>query len=247
MSFLDVHNPHSVMAAIKHRPSGVKRIIQGPGKPSDAWEEVIELARSKKIPVAGKAGGKSEHVNDRGGRDKGGRVGGTYGELTERESTFLEDLIPEGLGANDKGLWLALDGIQDPQNLGSIFRSAAFFGVKGIIMPQDRSAALSSTTYDVSCGGVETVPFSIEVNMKRALETAKERGLWILGTSEHAKQSLTEIDSDRPWLLVLGNEEKGLRRLTEEACDLMCTIPCAGEVTSLNVSVAAGILISHLA
>ncbi len=86
----------------------------------------------------------------------------------------------------------------------------------------------------------------MQVNLQRAFEVAKENGLWILGTSEHAKESLRTIDRDRPWLLVLGNEEKGMRRLTEEACDVLCQIPPQGQVTSLNVSVAAGIFISRL-
>jgi 23S rRNA (guanosine2251-2'-O)-methyltransferase len=144
-------------------------------------------------------------------------------------------------------VWLALDSLQDPQNLGAIFRSASFFGVKGIIMTTERSAPMTSVVYDISCGGVESIPFVPVINLQRAFEKAKESGLWILGTSEHARDSVKKIESDRPWLLVVGNEEKGIRRLTEESCDMMCTIPTHSKgVTSLNVSVATGILLSHL-
>ncbi|MGZ3699360.1 MAG: TrmH family RNA methyltransferase, partial [Bdellovibrionota bacterium] len=94
--------------------------------------------------------------------------------------------------------------------------------------------------------GVETVPFTLQTNLQRAFEIAKDAGLWILGTSEHANDDLAKIERDRPWLLVLGNEEKGLRRLTEERCDVLCKITPKGAVTSLNVSVAAGIFISRL-
>jgi 23S rRNA (guanosine2251-2'-O)-methyltransferase len=86
----------------------------------------------------------------------------------------------------------------------------------------------------------------MQTNLQRAFEVAKDKGLWILGTSEHAKDSLDKIKVDRPWLLVLGNEEKGMRRLTEERCDVVCKISPKGSVTSLNVSAAASILISHL-
>jgi 23S rRNA (guanosine2251-2'-O)-methyltransferase len=146
------------------------------------------------------------------------------------------------------GLWLAFDQLQDPHNVGSIFRTAAFFGVRGIIMTQDRSAALTSTVYDVSSGGVEDVPFAVVPNLQRAFEVSKDHDLWILGTSEHAKQSWNTVPKDRNWLLVMGNEEKGMRRLTAETCDMVCQIPPSGNgVSSLNVSVAAGILISKLA
>ncbi|MCA9068093.1 MAG: RNA methyltransferase, partial [Planctomycetaceae bacterium] len=123
---------------------------------------------------------------------------------------------------------------------------AAFFGVKGIIITKDRSAPLSATVYDVASGGVECVPFAQPPNLSRSLQQAKDAGVWVLGTLEHAERDLSEVDRDRPWLLVLGNEEKGLRRLTSEHCDELCRITPRGEIGSLNVSVAAGILISSL-
>jgi 23S rRNA (guanosine2251-2'-O)-methyltransferase len=119
--------------------------------------------------------------------------------------------------------------------------------VQGILMTQERSAPMSDTVYDVASGGVEEVPFTIQPNLQRGFEVAKEAGLWILGTSEHAKEDLVKVERDRPWLLVLGNEEKGMRRLTEETCDVLCGIQALGQgVTSLNVSVAAGIAIAQL-
>ena len=114
-------------------------------------------------------------------------------------------------------------------------------------MTQDRAASLTSVVYDVASGGVEAVPFAVEKNLRRSLELAKRAGVWVLGTSEHATRDVAEVPVDRPWLLVLGNEETGLRRLTRETCDEVCRItPRAEGVTSLNVSVAAGILIAAL-
>ena len=106
------------------------------------------------------------------------------------------------------------------------FRAAAFFGAQGILLTQERSAPLSAVVYDVASGGLEYVPFTLQINLQRAFEIAKDAGLWILGTSEHAKDGVDSIERDRPWLLVLGNEEKGMRRLTEESCDVLCKIPC---------------------
>ena len=143
-------------------------------------------------------------------------------------------------------MWLALDQIQDTHNIGAIFRTAAFFGVEGLLLTRDRSAPLNATVYDVACGGIETVPFVVQTNLSRALEQAKRAGVWVLGSSEHAEQDVTEIERDRPWLLVLGNEEKGLRRLTLETCDAICRLTPRGKVGSLNVSVAAGVLTAML-
>ena len=113
-------------------------------------------------------------------------------------------------------------------------------------MTQEHSAPLTGTVYDVASGGVEYVPFSVHTNLIRGIEIAKKAGLWILGSSEHARDEIGGISDDRPWLLILGNEEKGMRRLTEESCDVLCRIPSRGDVTSLNVSVSAAIMISAL-
>ena len=164
-----------------------------------------------------------------------------------KPSTSLEKMF-DGIDASSRGVWLALDCLQDPQNIGAIFRSAAFFGAKGVLFTTERSAPMTGTVYDISSGGVEAVPFVPVINLQRAFEKAKEAGLWILGTSEHTKESLFKLKNDRPWLLVIGNEEKGIRQLTEKSCDMMCTIPSKGSVvTSLNVSVATGIVLGHLA
>ncbi len=148
--------------------------------------------------------------------------------------------------ASTRGVWLALDRLQDPHNVGAVFRTAAFFGIKGVILTQDKSAPLTGTVYDTAAGGVETVPIVMQTNLARALEIAKKKDLWVLGTSEHAEMPLSEVDRDRRWLLVIGKEEKGLRRLTKENCDQVCKIPPLGGVTSLNVSVAAGIMMATL-
>jgi 23S rRNA (guanosine2251-2'-O)-methyltransferase len=248
-----VHNPHSILAALQTRPEDVVELVipSSTGR-DDAWARVAELAKQKRIQIKGSgsssgASGGPKNAPRRGG-ESDGRSSAAHASLKERAGLSAEELFEgarERSGGN--GLWLALDSLQDPHNVGAIFRAAAFFGVEGIILTEERSAPLTGTVYDVACGGVEYVPFTLQTNLQRGFEIAKDAGLWILGTSEHAHDHLASIDKDRPWLLVLGNEEKGMRRLTEESCDLLCKIPAVGRVTSLNVSVAAGILISTLA
>jgi len=256
-AMLILKNPHSVLAAIHTRPEDVEQVVLPTQFPSEeGWAKVAQAAKAARIKVNIGGGGRGGEGGRQGSRDRGrpdgereGRSSLAEARVHEREGLSAEELFAGASErAGGKGLWLALDSLQDPQNVGAIFRAAAFFGIEGILITQERSAPLTSTVYDIACGGLETVPFALQVNLQRAFEVAKKNGLWILGTSEHAKDNLFKVGRDRPWLLALGNEEKGIRRLTEDSCDMLCAIPARSEVvTSLNVSVAAGIAISHLA
>lgn len=238
---LTLTNPHSVLAALQTRPKDVLSIRLGSRKPSPAWRDVAALAQANRVSVAYG----SSTPSKRRRRDDDGRSGGSTATVKGRNDVTLEKLF----GAKSRGssLHLALDCLQDPHNVGAIFRTAAFFGVSGIVVTKDRSAPLNATVYDVASGGLEYVPFAQPTNLSRALEVAKDNGVWVLGTSEHAELDYTEVPLDRPWLLVLGNEEKGMRRLTSDRCDMVCRISPRTPVDSLNVSVAAGILIAHFA
>ncbi len=249
---ISVRNPHSVLAALERRPKDVVSIHASATGGDDAWKRVAELARSNRVPTQVSGGDRS--LNDRGRPRRGdqpkegGRASGNEAMIQPKEPVSAEELFADAKErAGGKGIWLALDSLTDPHNVGAIFRIAGFFGVQGILMTSERSAPLTGTVYDVSCGGVETVPHTEQVNLKRALDAAKDAGLWVLGTSEHAPQSYLTLERDRPWLVVIGNEEKGMRRLTADSCDVTVTIPALGDVTSLNASVAAGVLISRLA
>jgi len=176
----------------------------------------------------------------------GGRERGAFARVAERSPMPLEEFVSGG--GSSRGLWLALDSLQDPHNVGAIFRLAAFFGVRGVVMGKDRAAPMSSVVYDVASGGAETVPFALETNMHRALGRMRDAGLWVLGSSEHAERSVYEVDTDRAWVLVVGNEEQGMRPRIREACDeLVAVQPAEGAgVTSLNVASATAILVSAL-
>lgn len=240
MSTLRLMNPHSVLAVLEQRPQDVLEVHASSTKSREAWKQVAEMARQQGISVK-----EPLSRNNRRSRqsDDSGRVGTTFATIREKQSSTLEDLFND---ESQRGVWLALDRLQDPHNVGAVFRTAGFFGIKGIILTQDKSAPLTGTVYDTAAGGVESIPFVLQTNLARALDVAKKRDMWVLGSSEHAEMSLSEVDVDRRWLLVIGNEEKGLRRLTLENCDQVCQIPPQGNVTSLNVSVAAGIMMAQL-
>lgn len=239
---LSLKNPHSVLAALASRPHDVLEVRLLPHRPSDAWGQVAEQARAAGIPVRTEM---ADPAANRGSKfakhERTSAASATVRERTEfpveQQWTNLEPPF---------GVWLALDCLQDPHNVGAIFRSAAFFGIRGVILTKDRSAPLTGTVYDVASGGMESVPFTQVSNLASTLKAAKAAGLWILGSSEHAPRDVQEIPRDRPWLVVIGNEEQGLRRLTLDLCDDVCRITPKGDVGSLNASVAAGVMMALL-
>lgn len=136
---------------------------------------------------------------------------------------------------------LILDCVQDPHNLGAILRTADGAGVHAVIAPKDKAVGITETVRRVSVGAADHVPFVQVTNLARTMEQLKEAGLWFVGTSDKAEKTLYELDLKGPLAIVLGAEEKGMRRLTEENCDFLAKLPMAGKVECLNVSVATGV------
>ena len=138
-------------------------------------------------------------------------------------------------------LILALDGVQDPHNLGACLRSADAFGVNAVIAPKDRAVGLNATVEKVACGAAETVPYITVTNLARTLRELKERDIWVVGADSEAETDLHGFRHSGALAWVLGAEGEGLRRLTRETCDQLVSIPMLGSVESLNVSVSAGV------
>jgi 23S rRNA (guanosine2251-2'-O)-methyltransferase len=141
----------------------------------------------------------------------------------------------------DAPLLLVLDGVTDPHNLGACLRTADAAGAHAVVLPRDRAAAVDGVVRKVAAGAAEFVPVATVTNLARALDMLKERNVWVVGTDGDAPETLYGADLNRPLALVLGAEGGGMRRLTRERCDFLVRIPMAGQVESLNVSVAAGI------
>lgn len=136
---------------------------------------------------------------------------------------------------------LILDCVQDPHNLGAILRTADGAGVHAVVAPKDKAVGITETVRRVSVGAADYVPFVQVTNLARTMEQLKDAGVWFVGTSDRAEKTLYELDLKGPLALVLGAEEKGMRRLTEENCDFLAKLPMAGKVECLNVSVATGV------
>ncbi|MBK7660088.1 MAG: 23S rRNA (guanosine(2251)-2'-O)-methyltransferase RlmB [Betaproteobacteria bacterium] len=151
---------------------------------------------------------------------------------------FIEDVL-EGL--EEPPLLLALDGVQDPHNLGACLRVADGAGAHAVIAPKDRSCGLTTAAIKVASGAAETVPYIVVTNLARTMRDLKERGIWMIGTADDAPETLWQAKLDGAIGLVLGAEGEGLRRLTRDTCDHLVSIPMLGSVESLNVSVASGV------
>ncbi|AHE65689.1 23S rRNA (guanosine(2251)-2'-O)-methyltransferase RlmB [Legionella oakridgensis] len=143
-------------------------------------------------------------------------------------------------------LILILDGVTDPHNLGACLRTADGAGVDFVIIPKDKSANITPVVSKVACGAAEFMPLVRVTNLARVLETLKQEGVWIYGAAGEATTSIYALDHQRPVALVMGAEGKGLRRLTREHCDSLFSLPMLGSVSSLNVSVAAGVCLYEI-
>jgi len=157
----------------------------------------------------------------------------------------LDEILSEAKKST-LSLILILDEIQDPHNVGAILRSAECSGVNGVIITKHHSATITSTVTKVSAGATEHMKICQVNNLSRTIDELKEKGFWIVGSSLENAKYYTEVDYKIPIALIVGNEEKGIRRLTASKCDFLVKIPMSGKIQSLNVSVATGILLFEI-
>jgi len=158
--------------------------------------------------------------------------------------TYFEvgDMLNKAKSQGETPFLLILDEIEDPHNLGSIMRTADATKVHGIIIPKRRSVGLTATVAKSSTGAIEHIPVARVTNLARTIDELKEQGLWIAGTDAKGEMDYRQIDGTLPLALVFGSEGKGIGRLIREKCDFLLQLPMSGHVTSLNASVAAGLL-----
>ena len=166
---------------------------------------------------------------------------GVVAGVRERKFLGIEDLLA-GQGRVGKRFFLALDGVEDPHNLGALLRSADGAGVDGVLLPERRTAPISAVVAKTSAGASEHVPIARVTNLVRALEQMKKAQVWVVGLDERGTPDYTEFDFGRDCCLVLGAEGSGLHDLVKKTCDYLLRIPMAGSVSSLNVSVAGAVV-----
>ncbi len=232
-----IYGLHAVRAILRRTPQRVRQIWFQQGRDDQ---------RLSTLRASGQQAGISCQVLPRSELDAlvpDAQHQGVVAEVEAARSAGERELVKALEKMQEPPFLLVLDRVQDPHNLGACLRSADAAGVHGVIIPKDHSVGLTPVVRKVACGAVEAVQVYAVANLARALERLKEAGVWIYGAAQDASDPLYNSDLTGPIALVLGGEGKGLRRLTRERCDGLLAIPMAGSVESLNVSVAAGILL----
>lgn len=226
---------HAARHALQQSPDSILEIwVDEKKRHTQAIRQLLDLAGGRNI----------NYVNKQAldklagyGRHQGIVIRRQAGEVAGQADLagMLEEIVAE------QGMVLALDGVQDPHNLGACLRTADAAGVRAVVMPRDRNVGVTAAVSKVASGAAEKVPVFEVTNLARTLRQLKEAGLWVIGTGDAARESLYSADLRRPLVLVLGAEGKGLRENTRKQCDMLVRIPMHGIVESLNLSVACGI------
>ena len=227
---------HAVREALEaDRP--LDSLVVARGSHGNRIEELVRLARQHGIPVRfeeriqlDRAAGTREHQ-------------GVVAFVAASPSASFEDLLKPRDPHAALGLLVLLDGVEDPQNLGAIVRTALAAGAQGVVIPERRAAGLTESVARASAGALAHLPVARVKNLSRAMEDMKHAGYWLVGLDERAEKRHTEADFKVPVGVVLGGEGKGLHALVRERCDFLVSIATTGPVRALNVSVAAGVVL----
>lgn len=226
---------HAVIARLRQAPDSLKTVYYDPSRRDRRMKDFVKTAEAvlgRRLHQAD-----NERLRTLAGHDRHqgvvafaepAAVARTVGELLDGLST-------------EAGLFLILDGVTDPHNLGACLRVADGAGADAVIVPKDRSAQLNSTVSKVASGAAETMPFVAVTNLARSIRELQDAGVWVIGAADDSEKTIYDIDFTGPVAIVMGAEGEGMRRLTRETCDDLVSIPMMGGVESLNVSVASGV------
>ncbi|MEX0963787.1 MAG: 23S rRNA (guanosine(2251)-2'-O)-methyltransferase RlmB [Pseudohongiellaceae bacterium] len=226
---------HAVSELLNQRPGSVRQLVLQLGRDEKRVAALRELAAHANIAITELA--KEAFEREFEGVHQGVAALAEFENNTQSEQQLF-DLLKN---LDHPPLLLILDGVTDPHNLGACLRTADAVGVDAVIIPKDKSVGLNATVRKVACGAAETVNLIAVTNLARALDKLKEQGVWLVGAADQADNCLFDQDLDGAIALVMGSEGSGLRRLTKESCDFLVSIPMAGALSSLNVSVASAV------
>jgi 23S rRNA (guanosine2251-2'-O)-methyltransferase len=228
---------HAVRTLLQQKPERAASLVLLKGRDDARMQEIIKLAESRKLKIERR---EARELDRLAGDDRHQGVCLHIKSMGVLGEGALDDLLD---ASKSPPFLLVLDGVQDPHNLGACLRTADAVGVTAVIVPKDRAAGLSPVVRKVASGAAETVPLIQVTNLARTLRWLKEREVWIIGTDDEASHSIYDSKLTGAIAVVLGAEGAGLRRLTKDNCDLLVSIPMRGVVESLNVSVAAGVML----
>lgn len=230
---------HAVEEALTARGRGFEYVAVVPGRGDARIQKISQLCRTAGVPLRTMP------------RDQLTRLArtanhqGVVAITAEKQYADLDDLLAHKRGAHS--FLAVLDGIEDPHNLGAIIRTAEGAGVDGLIIPERRASGVTATVVKASAGASEYLPIAKVTNISRTLEELKARNIWMVGLDERGKQLYYELDYKMDCALVLGAEGHGIHEQIRKKCDFLVSIPMLGRIASLNVSVAAGVVMYEIA
>lgn len=235
-----IYGVNAVLEALRAGKRQIETITILQSARPDRLKAVLDLAREHGVPVQrvprldlDRSLGEARHQG----------VVARIAAARYTDADELLDTLAAKVGTEDPPLVLGLDAIEDPRNMGSIVRTAECAGVHGVFIAERRAVGLTGVVAKVAAGALEYVPVARVTNLVRLIEQLKERNIWVVGAAAEAKQTYIEWDWKLPAAIFLGNEGHGLHRLVREHCDTLVRIPVVGKLDSLNVSVAAGVLL----
>lgn len=231
-----IYGVNTIRDLIRQSKDGWEKIIIASGRGGSSVKEIIELAQRRKIPLEFC---ERKYLDKLSGTSENQGIVALYKSFVYAD---LDVLIANRNKSFNFDLIVVLDSIMDPQNLGSIIRTAYCMGANGVIIPEDRAAQVTAAVYKSSAGSVNQIPVARVVNLAQSLDYLKDKGFWAFGADAQEGRNLKDMDFNCSVALLMGGEEKGIRPLLKKKCDFLITIPMAGNFDSFNVSVAAGII-----
>ena len=237
---LTLYGIHPVLEALKKRPKAFHRLFLSHEKGREDYRHIVSIAKASRIPSTSlppkelsRLCGSEQHQ-------------GVVAEVEPVPLLAIEELITLWKKQDEKALFLILDSIQDPQNFGSLIRTAYCCGATGIIFPKDRSASITGAVAKASSGAIEHIPLCRVVNIAATVELLKKAGVWVVGTAPEAETKLYGFDFNLDVAVIIGAEGKGMRHLVTSKCDFCISIPMKGELDSLNASVAGAVVLFEI-
>ncbi len=232
-----IYGIHPVREALKSSPPRFQRILISSRNPSPALQSVLHLAQAKNVPLTftdketlQRMAGEGLHQN-------------IIGIVEDTPYAELEEILDRPKKEGTRALFLILDGIQDPQNFGSLIRTALGCGVHGMIIPKDRAVGITPVVIKASAGTASHMPVSRVVNIAATIDRMKKEGIWVYGASGEAKDLIYNLDLNIDLAIVIGAEGKGIRPLVKKKCDRLFSIPMKSPVSSFNASVSGGMIL----
>ncbi len=230
-----IYGINPVIEAFQSEASPPERIWTTRGKSNPRLQKIIHMARSQGVPVHFESSGV---IAKKASTDHHQEI---VAEISAIPYTNLENILEA-----EPALLLLVDGVEDPRNLGALLRTAEAAGVGGVFIPNRRSCAITPAVFKSSAGAALHLRISRIGNVVQTLQTLKKRGFWVVGLDIQGEASVSQIDVSLPIVVVVGGEHQGIRKLVRKHCDFLLSLPMKGKVSSLNLSVAAGVLLYEI-